>query len=54
MPGFVPDASEFLPAAARIIVFAAGLILQAGTISAVKAIKMSAKLGSGHQQPAAG
>jgi hypothetical protein len=37
-----------------IIVFAAGLILQAGTVSAVKAIKMSAKLGSGHQQPAAG
>jgi len=37
-----------------IIVFAAGLILQAGTTSAVKAIKMSAKLGSGHQQPAAG
>jgi hypothetical protein len=36
-----------------IIVFAVGLILQAGTISAVKAIKMSAKLGSGHQQPAA-
>ena len=37
-----------------IIVFAAGLILQAGTTSAVKAIKMSTKLGSGHQQPTVG
>jgi hypothetical protein len=35
-----------------IIVFAAGLILQAGTTGAVKVIKMSAKLVSGHRQPA--
>jgi len=32
-----------------IIVFAAGLTLEAGTTSAVKAVKMSAKLISGHQ-----
>jgi hypothetical protein len=31
-----------------IILFAAGLTLQAGTTSAVKAVKMSAKLAGGH------
>ena len=34
-----------------IVLFAAGLMLQAGTTSAVKAIKMSAKLAAGHHPP---